>query len=927
MSSNKKISIIVPTFNVEDYVDYAMDSILRQTFGFSNLEVIFVDDCSTDNTKDIIETYVDRYDNVYGYYLDENSGFAGRPRNVGIEKANSEFIMFLDPDDMFMENACEVLYNIISKNNIDLVSGNYVKIVGNNKINNSWGLLDLKDNKIEVKDISEEPKLLMLIPSLWTKIYRKEFILKNNIDFLVGVPAQDLVFVSECLLNARGIVFIDIPVVRYKPRSKGMKKSVTSTRDKKVLSGFIKSYMELYNILKDFDEKYTWLSPRNLYFWTKQFSLSKLPLSDKYYLLKSAEFLFEEFHKSQLKPQKGFELFFELVNKKKFADACRLSNILSLSLEENEVKCLSIIKEIPVFMLFYGFDMNIGGLAKAVFNRANLLSLNGYDITLLNVDNIKNFNKIKNNAIENGYLEKNVKFINIFDYYSEKNSLNLKESSLNNLSFLDSSDTTKIQDSYLIYKNIDVDGSFMLDYYDKDCINIDSNYEKQIVDKLNSIDKIKSEKYIDNYLVYETFYKDDSSEEHYYTKDGFEYFSSVKINNEKIFTLYDRFGNSFIKFRSMNEFYEYFVTELCLDLNEKPFLINDCSGPIPSIENIDSSIAYKIGVLHSNPYLESHCFGSPMRNVAVLKNVSDLDKLIVLTDAQKEDLKKEFNLENIVSIPNFIYNYNLADNGDYRKDVNVVSIFARIASEKNLEDALKAFKIVCESRNDAILKIYGRALKAFEVNEFKKLQKLSKDLGIEKNVIFEGHVDNAYEEMKKSLCTLVVSHFEGFSLVTLESMFNATPVISYDICYGPSDMISHKKDGYLVEQYNIEELAKYILDLLNNPSKAIKMGELARKNILNKISSKQVLIKWNNVFKSIYVNNIEYSDINRSFSKFSMSKEYKHILLENVDLKSKNKFLKRNIAYLKNENKELKNKNELNCFRKNIFNVFSKNRK
>ena len=355
----------------------------------------------------------------------------------------------------------------------------------------------------------------------------------------------------------------------------------------------------------------------------------------------------------------------------------------------------------------------------------------------------------------------------------------------------------------------------------------------------------------------------------------------------------------------MNEFYEYFVTELCLDLKEKPFLINDCSGPIPSIENIDSSIAYKIGVLHSNPYLGSHCFGSPMRNVAVLKHVSDLDKLIVLTDAQKEDLKKEFNLENIVSIPNFIYNYNLADNGDYRKDVNVVSIFARITSEKNLEDALKAF----------------------EVNEFKKLQKLSKDLGIEKNVIFEGHVDNAYEEMKKSLCTLVVSHFEGFSLVTLESMFNATPVISYDICYGPSDMISHKKDGYLVEQYNIEELAKYILDLLNNPSKAIKMGELARKNILNKISSKQVLIKWNNVFKSIYVNNIEYNDINRSFSKFSMSKEYKHILRENVDLKSKNKFLKRNIAYLKNENKELKNKNELNCFRKNIFNVFSKNRK
>lgn len=920
MSSNKKISIIIPTFNVEDYIDYAMNSILRQTFGFSNLEVIFVDDCSTDNTRDIIEVYTNRYNNVYGYYLDENSGFAGKPRNVGIEKASSEFIMFLDPDDMFMENACEVLYNIISKNNVDLVSGNYVKIVDNKEINNSWNLLDLKDNKIEVKDINGEPKLLRLIPSLWAKIYRKEFILKNNIDFLVGVPAQDLVFVSECLLKASGIVFIDVPVVKYKPRSKGDEKSVTSTRDKKVLSGFIKSYMELYNILKDFDEKYTWLSPRNLYFWSKQFSLSKLPLSDKYYLLKSAEFLFEEFHKSQLKPQKGFELFFELVNKKKFVDACRLSNRLSLSFKENEEKCLSIIKKIPVFMLFYGFDMNIGGLAKAVFNRANLLSLNGYDIKLLNVDSIKNFNKIKDNAIENGYLEKDVNFINIFDYYSEKNSLDFNKASLNNMSFLDSFDTTKIQDSYLIYKNIDVDESFMLDYYDKNCINTDSNYEKQIVDKLNSIDKIKSEKYIDNYLVHETFYKDDSSEEHYYTKDGFEYFSSVKINNEKIFTLYDRFGNSFIKFRSMNEFYEYFVTELCLDLNEKPFLINDCSGPIPSIENIDSSIAYKIGVLHSNPYLEPHCFGSPMRNVAVLKNVSDLDKLIVLTDTQKEDLEKEFNLENIVSIPNFIYNDDLSKNIDYKKNDNVVSIFSRLAPEKNLEDVLKAFKIVCKSRKDAILKIYGRALKDSEIKEFKKLQKLLKELDIEKNVIFEGHVDNAYEEMGKSLCTLLVSHFEGFSMVILESMFNKTPVICYDINYGPKEVIVHGKNGYLVEQYNIRELAKYILNLLNNPSKAIKMGKSARRDILNKFSSKQVLIKWNNVFKSIYIDEkIDFINNDRKcLSEFNISNGDMNILRENVDLRSKNKFLRREISYLKNE---------LNSSKKNIFNIFSKKKK
>ena len=89
-----KISIIIPVFNVEEYLDDAFQSIFSQTLGFDSLEVIFVDDCSTDNSGAIIDNYADKYENVISLHLGLNSGVAGKPRNVGMEYATSDYLMF-----------------------------------------------------------------------------------------------------------------------------------------------------------------------------------------------------------------------------------------------------------------------------------------------------------------------------------------------------------------------------------------------------------------------------------------------------------------------------------------------------------------------------------------------------------------------------------------------------------------------------------------------------------------------------------------------------------------------------------------------------------------------------------------------------------------------------------------------------------------
>jgi glycosyltransferase involved in cell wall biosynthesis len=112
-----KISVIIPVFNAEKTLSGAFNSMLNQTFDFEDIEVIFVDDCSTDNSRNIIMDFVNQYDNVKLICNEQNSGYAGKPRNVGILNATADYLMFLDPDDEFYEDAFEFLYNKISDNN------------------------------------------------------------------------------------------------------------------------------------------------------------------------------------------------------------------------------------------------------------------------------------------------------------------------------------------------------------------------------------------------------------------------------------------------------------------------------------------------------------------------------------------------------------------------------------------------------------------------------------------------------------------------------------------------------------------------------------------------------------------------------------------------------------------------------------------
>ena len=113
----KLISIVIPVYNVEDFLERCLDSVSCQTY--KETEVIIVNDGSTDSSPEIIERYVEEYPNFKSFTI-ENSGQGGA-RNFGIEKANGEYIAFLDSDDYISPNCIELLAETAKRENSDIV--------------------------------------------------------------------------------------------------------------------------------------------------------------------------------------------------------------------------------------------------------------------------------------------------------------------------------------------------------------------------------------------------------------------------------------------------------------------------------------------------------------------------------------------------------------------------------------------------------------------------------------------------------------------------------------------------------------------------------------------------------------------------------------------------------------------------------------
>lgn len=330
MSIIYRLSVVIPVYNVEEYLEKAIESLEKQTIGFNNLEVILVNDGSKDRSCDIIDYYANKYSNIIKIHLPESSGAAGKPRNEGLKIASAKYVMFLDPDDYFTDDACEELYNSIDHNNSDMVFGTYrcisedgTRIIIPSVVPENFPKTEINTN------IDDSSFLLKLAPSVWTKIFRRDFILENNIVFPEKIVAQDLVFVIHSLFAAQKLTFLNKIIYNYRLR-KESNKSISFIHDKSYFIGLNQSHKMVYDLFKNFNKMNyypTILDGFLNYKFQDLFYTEKLNDYDKKFILEEFVWLFNECKKYKRQPtDKMNQILLELVLNGEIEEAIAIHN-------------------------------------------------------------------------------------------------------------------------------------------------------------------------------------------------------------------------------------------------------------------------------------------------------------------------------------------------------------------------------------------------------------------------------------------------------------------------------------------------------------------------------------------------------------------------------------------------------------------------
>ena len=251
----KKISVIIPVYNTEKYLRRCFDSVIAQDY--KNLEIVIINDGSEDNSEQIINEYKKKYPELISYYKKENSGVADT-RNFGIEKAQGDYIMFLDSDDYIDKALLKTLEEYVNKN-IDLIKfklqraneeGKTLEIVSGATFEKTTG--EDGFNKLYSTDV--------LLDSPCVYLIKKELFVKNSLKFTVGTEHEDFGLVPFIIVLAQTMVSINFYGYYY------VQSDNSITRNE----NYTKTIKKAYDALKHYDNAIILIEILNINKITKQ---------------------------------------------------------------------------------------------------------------------------------------------------------------------------------------------------------------------------------------------------------------------------------------------------------------------------------------------------------------------------------------------------------------------------------------------------------------------------------------------------------------------------------------------------------------------------------------------------------------------------------------------------------------------------------
>ncbi len=245
------VSIIVPVYNVSNYIEQCLNSLTNQTL--KEIEIIVVDDCGTDDSIDKAEKLAKKDKRIKIVHNKTNQGLA-ESRNIGLKYVKTEYVAFLDSDDWVAEDFIEKLYNACIIENADIAVSDVIYYYNQNKQTREWvSTWNFKSGK-KINSEPEDKQYNMYACACWNKLYRTELFVKYNLKFPKGLYIEDVPITFITTMLANKIVMVEDTRLYYRMRNDSI--MATSKTDRKPFDIFkIYEYTEaLFNEYKEFDK-------------------------------------------------------------------------------------------------------------------------------------------------------------------------------------------------------------------------------------------------------------------------------------------------------------------------------------------------------------------------------------------------------------------------------------------------------------------------------------------------------------------------------------------------------------------------------------------------------------------------------------------------------------------------------------------------
>lgn len=241
-----KVSIIVPIYNVEKYIERCIKSLISQTY--RDIEILLINDGSPDDSKTICEKY-EKIDKRIKLYNKENGGLSDA-RNYGLKRATGEYILFVDSDDYIESNAVEVLISEMQKDNLDIVAGNAI-LEADGEDKKYLDITKHNDNKVtdglEYYVSSNEEDFFQASPCVY--MYKRELILENNLFFEKGILHEDEEWTPRVMIKAKRVKYINFVFYHY---TVSRENSIMNSKDKtKNMVDLLNTYKKLEKIFNE----------------------------------------------------------------------------------------------------------------------------------------------------------------------------------------------------------------------------------------------------------------------------------------------------------------------------------------------------------------------------------------------------------------------------------------------------------------------------------------------------------------------------------------------------------------------------------------------------------------------------------------------------------------------------------------------------